>query len=386
MSKTKATHDPTKRRPTSYRGITSRVKADGSKTYSVYHAGRYWPVEGGENEAVAKQAELRGKAARGEAPVTPTKLTFAAVAEEWLASKHRLRPYTRLNYRATLNRLLIPRFGSKKIADITAEDVAALIRALERKDLAATTITDYLKPLNGTMTFAVRRRYRLDNPCALLTRDERPRAQERKPDHVWNDEEMAALIGAAEYLARRPESRYDYTPLLRVALATGLRLGELLGLQWGDIDLLQENELHVRRQWTRLGEYAEPKTKAALRRVPLSPDVVKYLAEFKLRSPNSADGDPLFPSKLGRPLTHRNASRRGFEKAAEHAGIEGVSFHDMRHAFASRMVSRGISSTVLAKIMGHESSTITERRYIHLFDRQRTDDSVREAMAWGAVQ
>jgi integrase len=58
----------------------------------------------------------------------------------------------------------------------------------------------------------------------------------------------------------------------------------------------------------------------------------------------------------------------------------------MRHAFASRMVSRGISSTVLAKIMGHESSTITERRYIHLFDRQRTDDSVREAMAWGAVQ
>jgi site-specific recombinase XerD len=48
----------------------------------------------------------------------------------------------------------------------------------------------------------------------------------------------------------------------------------------------------------------------------------------------------------------------------------------MRHAFASRMIHRGISSTVLAKLMGHESSAITERRYIHLFDRQRTDDAV----------
>ena len=55
----------------------------------------------------------------------------------------------------------------------------------------------------------------------------------------------------------------------------------------------------------------------------------------------------------------------------------------MRHAFASRMIDRGISSTVLAALMGHESSTITERRYVHLFDRQRTDEAVRQAMASG---
>jgi integrase len=53
----------------------------------------------------------------------------------------------------------------------------------------------------------------------------------------------------------------------------------------------------------------------------------------------------------------------------------------MRHAFASRMIDRGISSTVLAALMGHESSTITERRYVHLFDRQRTDEAVRRAMS-----
>ncbi len=89
----------------------------------------------------------------------------------------------------------------------------------------------------------------------------------------------------------------------------------------------------------------------------------------------------MFASRNGKPLGHRNATRRGFEAAAKQAGIESVTFHSMRHAFASRMISRGISSTVLAALMGHESSTITERRYVHLFDRQRTDEQVRQAMS-----
>jgi hypothetical protein len=78
---------PFKRRPTRYRGISYRLKSDGTKTYSVYHAGRYWPVVGGEAEARAQQAELRCKAARGERPLLPSRQTFAAVAEQWFESK-----------------------------------------------------------------------------------------------------------------------------------------------------------------------------------------------------------------------------------------------------------------------------------------------------------
>jgi integrase len=135
-----------------------------------------------------------------------------------------------------------------------------------------------------------------------------------------------------------------------------------------------------RRQHTRLGEYAPPKTKAALRRIPLSDEMTSELAALRLRSRYSNDDDPVFFSRNGKPLKHRNATRRGCELAAEKAGIEGVTFHSMRHAFASRMIDRGIRSTVLASLMGHESSTITERRYIHMFDRQRTDEPVRQAM------
>ena len=193
-------------------------------------------------------------------------------------------------------------------------------------------------------------------------------------------EEIEALLTASQELAWQPAARYDYTTLLRTAVFTGLRLGELLGLQWQDIDL-QERVLYVRRQWTRMGEYAPPKTKAAVRRVPLSDDMCKQLVALRLRSRFSGETDPVFAARTGRPLGHRNATRRGFERAAATAGIEGVSFHSMRHAFASRMISRGINSTVLAALMGHESSTVTERRYIHLFDRVRTDDAVRSAMA-----
>ena len=378
MSASKANASRFTRHGTRYRGITYRLRTDGSRQYAIYFRGRYMPVEGGEQEAIAKQAELRGKACRGEG-VVPSKATFSEVAEQWYESKRKLRPWTRKSYRDALDRILIPRFGSMKLAAITPELVASLIRELEGKGLASSTIGNYVLPLSGTMAFAVRRGLIAVNPCALLTNDDRPQRRERRQDHVWSDEEITALIEASEYLARQPESRYDYSPLIRTALFTGLRLGELLGLQWQDVDL-HDGVLHVRRQWTRSSEYARPKTEAALRRIPLSYEMTKYLAALKLRSHHSKDEHPVFASKSGAPLGHRNVTRRGFEVAAGHAGIEGVSFHSMRHAFASRMISRGISSTVLAALMGHESSAITERRYIHLFDKLRTDDAVRLAM------
>ena len=175
-----------------------------ARANTSHFKGKYIAVEGGEQEAVAKQAELRGKAARGERVVTPTKVTFGEVAEKWLESK-RLRDYTRRNYRATLDKVLLPRFDQRKIATISADDIAALLRALERKGLAPATVADYFKPLSGTMKFALRRGFIAVNPCSLLTRDERPQPRERHEEHIWSDEEIEALIGAAERLAREPE-------------------------------------------------------------------------------------------------------------------------------------------------------------------------------------
>ena len=382
MSTSKASAGPAdrfKRRKTRHRGITYRLRADGSRVYSVYAKGGYIRVEGGEREALALQAELRGKVARGER-ITPPKVTFAEIAEQWFESKRKLRPWTRKGYRDALDRVVLPRFDQMKISAINADQVARLIRDLESEGLSGKTIDNYLLPLSGTMRFAVRRGLISVNPVALLTNDERPHRAPREEKHVWSDEEIAALIKASERIARQPEARYDYSPLIRTAVCTGLRLGELLGLQWQDVDF-EDDALHVRRQWTRSNEYGPTKTSAGVRRIPLPKELVHFFAELKLRSDHSSDEDPVFASKEKTPLGHRNVTRRGFEPAVERAGLENLTFHDMRHAFASRMIARGIEPVTLAKLMGHEDIRETLNTYSHLWDRVRTDDVVREAMA-----
>ena len=155
MSASKAKASRFTRHKTRYRGITYRLRADGARQYAVYFKARYIAIEGGEQDALAKQAELRGKAARGERVITRTKATFAEVAEQWLESKRKLRKGTREGYRDALDRILIPRFGTMKLAAMTPDHIAALIRELEERELSGSMIENYLLPMTGTMKFAM---------------------------------------------------------------------------------------------------------------------------------------------------------------------------------------------------------------------------------------
>jgi integrase len=360
-----------------HKGIYRRPR-DGSKwTYYFYADGSV--RKGGSTlaDAVAAQAEARVKGHRGE-QVRPSKITFREVAEAWLESK-KIRAKTRRNYRQSLDNVLLPKFGKAKVGAVNVDDIAALIGELEKAGKSPSTISNHLKPLSGTLAFAVRRGYISSNPYKALTRDDRPARPAKAEAHECSDEEIASLIEAAERMARQPDARADYSMLLRTALYTGLRHGELLGLTWADVNF-EAAELHVRRQWLRDGTYGEPKTRAGVRRVPLGPDLVTRLKEWKLKSPHSGDDAPVFAGRDGRPLGHRNSSRRGFEKARDLAGIEGVTFHDMRDAFASRMISRQIDVVALAKVMGHTDIKETLNTYSHLFNRQKADDAIREAM------
>jgi integrase len=249
-----------RRRPTRHRGISYREKADGSRSYAVFFQGRYFPSGTTETEALAKQAEFRGSKARGEKPILPTKITFAQVAESWLERKApRLRKRTADYYRSALDLVLLPRFGSWKVAAVDADAISALIRDLEQQGLHAidanrvvrplgrSSIENYLKPLQGILQRAVRDRLIATNPFSSLTSDDRPKREEKAPGHEWTDEDVRALLDSSAALARKPESRYDYTFLLRVVSTLGLRCGEVLGLRWADFDK-DAGILHVRGQ------------------------------------------------------------------------------------------------------------------------------------------
>jgi integrase len=341
------------------------------RTYYVYAGGRHVAVDGGEKEALSKQAELRGRVARGERVAT-SGAKFGVVADQWYASKRKLRDRSRANYRAALDNVLIPRFGHLRLAAITPDAVAALIRELEAKGLAGSTIQNTLKPLTGTFKFAARRGLVTQNPVAVLTPDERP-SPARREHRELSSVELERLLRVA--------SRFAYFPLIRTAVYTGLRLGELLGLTWADVDF-DRAEIHVYRQWTTGGGFSEPKTPSAVRRVVLAPDLVRFLREHKARSRFSTETDFVFASKRGTPLGHRNVCR-SFTEITEKAGLDGeprFTFHSLRAVYAALMIERGITSTVLASQMGHADSGVTERKYIHLFNRVRTDEAVRAAV------
>ena len=344
--------------------------------------GRHHPVAGGEAEALTLQADLRGKQARG-IRVKVSKVKFAALAQEWLDSKSKLRARTRTDYQADLDNVVLPRFGHLKPTQISADAVAALIRQLEQSGLGGARIQNILKPLNGTLKLAQRRGLIASNPLELLTSDERPHAIKRD-HHVWSTDELKRLLAAAATLAQKRDAKQDYTLLLTVAVYTGLRISELLGLRWCDLTLKNNSgALDVRHQLSRDGTLVEPKTATGRRRVPLA-------APSSNNSTNT-NSPPTTPKRATSSspqtpaaLNARNVVRRGFEPALKEAGLNTttpkITFHDLRHAFASLMVAQGTNSIELATVMGHRDSRTTETIYIHLFDRERSEQRIRAAM------
>ena len=375
--------DPFKRHKTRHPGISYRLRADGSRAYNVYAQGRQHPVAGGEAEALTLQADLRSKQARGIRNKV-SKLKFETLAQEWLNSKSKLRARTRTDYQADLDNVILPRLGHLKPTQITADTVAAFIRELEQSGLGGARIQNILKPLNGTLKLAQRRGIIATNPLELLTTDERPHAIQRD-HHVWSPDELKHLLAAAAKLAQKRDAKQDYTLLLTVAVYTGLRISELLGLRWCDL-ILKTNSgaLDVRHQLSRDGTLVEPKTATGRRHIPLANALVKQLNQHKLASNHSQDNDFVFASNTGTALNARNVVRRGFEPALKEAGLNTttpkITFHDLRHAFASLMVAQGTNSIELATVMGHRDSRTTETIYIHLFDRERSEEKIRAAM------
>jgi integrase len=173
------------------------------------------------------------------------------------------------------------------------------------------------------------------------------------------------------------ERRYDYTPFLTVAVKA-LRLGEGLGLDWPDVELVKgAGAINVRKQWTRVHELSPPKA-GSRRRVPISDELVRMLLELKMAAPDKAG--PVFASMSGGRLAHRNVERWGFDAAAEDAGIKGVTLHDLRHAYGFRLAFKGLTARQIADALGHKKTATTEI-YVSRFNGEQADERIQEAMS-----
>ncbi len=369
----------TRRVKTKVPGNYYRETESGERRYSFTYrdsSGRqHWrTVDGGLEEAKAAQAQMVVRKGRGER-IEPTRLTFEQAATRWLDSKSRLRTKTHIGYEGALRNHLLPALGRKPIHAITEDDVARLVRELEAKGLKPWSIRGQaLTPLSGIFKHAVRKGWRSDNPVRNLEADEKP-AIESRPKRILEEGEIRRLID---------ETPPKYALVIRTAVFTGLRLGELLGLKWSDADFTR-GVIRVRRQLTQQGELSEPKTASGKREVVMFPDLGRYLRKHRLESPFSADDDFVFTTSEGAPHLQGNVTKRGLAKAAaaaklDHPGEPSLHMHDLRHCFASMLIREGADVVFVARQLGHANPAITLRVYAHLFDSEAQAKRMREAL------
>lgn len=177
---------------------------------------------------------------------------------------------------------------------------------------------------------------------------------------------------------------------VETALYTGLRISELLGLMWADIDLAA-GLMRVRAQLSRAhreepARRVPPKTPASVREIPLLPQLSDRLVAHRRETPFASATDWVFATSRGTPYGARNVARRVLKKAADDAGLNGgegpaLRFHDLRHTFASHLiVDLGLDVAQVSRILGHARITITLDTYTHLFDDARHAGEIRRRM------
>lgn len=171
--------------------------------------------------------------------------------------------------------------------------------------------------------------------------------------------------------------------LYTVALALGLRQGELLGLRWADVDL-DNGFLHVRRALQRIDgklQLVEPKTAKSRRTIAMPAFVVAALREHRLRQGlermfvgegwQDAFG-LVFTTAIGTPLDEGNV-RRQFKRLLAKAGLPDMRFHDLRHSCASLLLAQGLSLRAIMEVLGHSQIALTANTYTHILPQMQRE-------------
>jgi integrase len=221
---------PRRQRVVKHTGVWFRDTAAGRRyeiTFLDATGKRRWKtVDGGLREAQAALDAARQRTTRGERTAPSQAPRVADYADEWLARKTKLRGRTREKYEINLRVHVKPRLGRFKISDVREDDVARLVREMETAGYAGATIQGVLVALGGMLNAAVRDGFLPSNPLHRLQREERPTLG-RKEKRVLDGKEIGRLLDAA------PSA---YRAFLATAAFAGLRLSELLGLKWSDMD------------------------------------------------------------------------------------------------------------------------------------------------------
>jgi len=292
------------------------------------------------------------------------KLRVAEYLEQWLQNTARrtLRPTTYHSYASIVRLHINPYIGGIRLTNLEPAHIDALFHRLDEAGQSANRQQKVYAVLRRALNIAIKRELILRNVCMTV---DMPKAEQREMQPL-NKSESQRFLKAAEH--DRLQAFYV------LAVTVGMRQGELIGLQWDDINL-DERTLFVRRTLNDLnGQFipGPPKTKRGTRQIRLPGIAVEALQQHRNRMlvEELRDGDLVFCDTVGGPLRRQNVQRRSFKPLLKKAKCPNVRFHDLRHTYATLALANAVPILVVADTLGHSRTSVTMDIYAHVLPAQ----------------
>ncbi|MBP1047861.1 site-specific integrase [Enterococcus sp. BWM-S5] len=288
-----------------------------------------------------------------------SQLIFQGSLADWLnrwleyTVRRNVKVTTYAAYFGRVQRHIIPFLGSKKMALLKHTDITDFVYFLQNQALSPTTIKGIITVLKHALNQACKERYLTENPCedVVLPKNRNTRVS-------------AMTIEQQKRLEQVALQERSCSPVI-LALYTGMRIGEISGLKWSDIDF-QSNIIQVRRTLLRVtceGDskktkliLSSPKTETSRRDIPLAENLKEYL----LANQEKSDSEFLISCK--KSFAEPRVINYRFKKITEKAGL-GIHFHVLRHTFATRCIEEGVDVATLSRLLGHSSVKMTLDTY-----------------------
>jgi integrase len=297
----------------------------------------------------------------GRAP-TRSRVTFRTLPGEWEASVLPMYKHSMQKHRSfMLKKHLLPRFGEKALSGVTRQEIQAYVAHLTRAAYAPRTIDHIHDVLSAILRTAVKWGHIHENPARGVNL---PALRSVRPKWALTTVQAAQLLAA---LPRLPRT------MVRLAILSGLRRGELFALRWKHID--EHSRMLTVREAVYDRTFDTPKTEAGSRQIPLSAAALRLLVEWKASVKKCEPDALVFGTRLASPLSPNNVLRRSIFPACKKLGLPRATWLTFRRTYSSWSHDKGVPGKVVAQLMGHANVDVTLNVYTQVLD-----GSVRDAV------
>jgi integrase len=306
---------------------------------------------------------------------TRPSITISEFLEDWLViKKQSIRLKTHQDYHRLVHKYILPAFGQQLLEQFSNGQLSRFYMRLGEEGLGSRTVRYIHSILKVAFKDAIAQGLLETNPTqgAILPR--------------WKKKEMQILDEGQIPQFLHTARLSPYYGIYHFAIATGMRMGEILGLKWQDVDWTNAT-LFIRRQAQRVNGHGvmfqEPKTRAGIRKIKIQSASLEELKRQQKRNERARhrvgerwqEMDLIFPSNIGTPVVSSNL-RRNFKVNLKRAGLPNIRFHDLRHTAATMMINHEVPIIVVSQILGHSKPSVTLDIYSHCSVSMQTQASL----------